>query len=75
METKRRVILKRRDGMFMNLFFEPVRTVSQAARFNDLESFHSFLHGVYAPSDPSLYYPQMIEITYREVDDLERPEK
>lgn len=67
-ETKTRIIMKRVDGVPVNLHYEPVRSLSAAARFNDIDEYNAFINGYYKPSDDSMYKPQTIRITYEEVD-------
>lgn len=71
-EIHHRFILKRIDGRYVDFFFVPVKHITQAARFTDLDAFNQFITGYYAPSDPTRYKAQMIEIVYREVEDIER---
>lgn len=66
MEAKRRFVIKRVDGKYMNFKFEPV-SMPSAARFSSIEDYHAFMCSYYAPDNPSLYVPQEIEITYQEV--------
>lgn len=65
-ETKLRVILKRIDGVPVNIRYEPVKSLSQAVRFHNLDEVTAFLTGYYKPTDASLYKPQYIKITYEE---------
>jgi hypothetical protein len=64
METKRRIIIQRIDGEFVNLHFQPVKTISAAARFNNIDEYDQFMNGFYGPHDPSLYRPATLKITY-----------
>lgn len=74
METKIRYALRRIDGAYCNLHYEPVKDLTRAARWTDIDSFEQFIKGYYKPPDASIYYPQMIEITYRELENDEREE-
>lgn len=67
MEIKRRYIIMRIDGVPVNLKYEPVKSLSSAARFGDLDEYNAFITGFYKPIDASQYKPQEIEIIYREV--------
>ena len=67
MEVKRRIIIKHIDGTPVNLRYEPVKSLSAAARFPTIEDYNAFITGYYKPVDASKYKPQVIEITYREV--------
>jgi len=69
MEVKRRIIIKRTDGVPVNLHYEPVKTISAAGRFNDIEAYNTFIHGYYGPTNTELYKPQKIKITYEEEED------
>ena len=68
MEVKRRIIMKHIDGTPVNIRYEPVDSLSRAARFPTIEDYHSFVTGYYKPLDASKYVPQEIEIIYREVE-------
>jgi hypothetical protein len=67
METVRRIIIKHIDGHPVNLRYEPVQSLSRAARFPTIEDYQTFITGHYKPPDTSKYEPKTIEITYREV--------
>lgn len=69
METKRRIIIKRIDGVPVNLKFEPVKSLSAAARFNDIDEYNDFINGYYRPSNADMYKPHKIRITYEEEED------
>ncbi|MFD0673958.1 hypothetical protein [Cohnella sp. GCM10027633] len=69
MEIKRRIIIKHIDGTPVNLRYEPVRSLSTAARFNDIEEYNAFITGYYKPLDATQYKPQPIKITYEVIDD------
>ncbi|MBB6731917.1 hypothetical protein [Cohnella zeiphila] len=71
MENKRRIILQRVDGAFVNLKLEPVNNPSAAARFNDISAYESFIYGFYGPSDPSMYKPVYLSITYEVIGDVQ----
>ena len=64
METKQRIIITRVDGVPVNLRFEPVKSLSQAARFHDIDEYESFMNGYYKPDKPELYKPGKLRITY-----------
>lgn len=66
METFTRYIVKRKDGAYINLRWESVKSLRAAARFENPEDFERFLTGYYAPADPSQYYLQAITIIYQE---------
>lgn len=68
METKTRIIMKRIDGVPVNLRYEPVKSLAAAARFHDVEEYDAFISGYYGPPDMALYKPQPIRITYEEVE-------
>lgn len=68
-EVKKRFVLRRIDGVYVNLRYEPVKSLSKAARFMDVEEYERFITGYYKPSDPSLYKLQAIRITYQEDDE------
>jgi hypothetical protein len=69
MESKVRVVIRRTDGVYVNLKFEPVKNLSGAARFYDIDEYEHFMQGHYKPPDASLYKPQRIKITYEEVNE------
>jgi len=69
MEVKRRIIMKRIDGVPVNLHYSPVESLSAAARFKNIEEYNNFINGYYKPSDASQYKPQKIRITYEEEED------
>lgn len=75
METVRRIIIKRTDGAYCNLKFEPVKSMRAAARFHDVEDYEGFMAGYYKPPNPDDYTPQEIEITYREVEQYVQKER
>lgn len=66
MEIVRRHILKRIDGVPVNIHFEPVKSISKALRVDE-DLFHTLMTGHYKPDNPKDFYMQEIEITYREV--------
>lgn len=68
MEVKRRIIIKRIDGVPVNARYEPVKSLSQAARFNDIDEYNAFITGFYKPTDATQFFPQEIEISYREIE-------
>lgn len=61
--------MKRRDGVPVNIKYEPAKSLSQAARFRDMDEYTAFITGYYKPPDASLYMPQWIEISYMEVEE------
>lgn len=67
MEIKHRIIMKHIDGYPVNIRYEPVDSLSKAARFPTIEDYERFINGYYKPPDASQYVPQVIEISYREV--------
>ena len=67
MEIKRRIIMKHISGVPVNNRYEPVESLSRAARFPTIEDYQRFITGYYKPVDDSQFIPQEIEITYREV--------
>lgn len=69
METALRIIVKRNDNVFVNLRYEPVDSIRKAARFTCMEDYNTFLTGHYAPKNPEIYSPQLLKITYEEVND------
>jgi hypothetical protein len=69
MEMVRKIILKRVDGAYCDVWFKPVKSIRAAARFNDMDEYNSFLTGHYRPNNPELYKPQYIKVTYEEVDE------
>jgi hypothetical protein len=71
MESKIRIALRRTDGAYVNLHYEPVKSLSRAARFTDIEEYRAFLSGYYKPPDAALYVPQFFKITYEEVSEDE----
>ena len=68
-EIKIRVIMKHIDGHPVNNRYEPVKSLSAAARFPTIEDYQTFITGHYRPPDASQYEPKMIEITYRELEE------
>ena len=72
MEIKRRIIMKHIDGYPVNVRYKPVDSLSVAARFNNIEEYNAFITGYYKPVDASQFVPQLIEITYREVNESEQ---
>jgi hypothetical protein len=74
MEIVRRHILKRKDGVPVNLHFEPVKSISKALRV-DADLFHTLMNGHFKPANPEDYYMQEIEIQYREVYENERDDE
>jgi hypothetical protein len=66
MEVVRRHILKRVDGVPVNVRFEPVHSISRALRV-DKELFDTLMNGHFKPDRPEDYYMQEIEISYKEV--------
>lgn len=68
-EVKHRIILMRTDGTPLNIKYEPVKSLSAAARFTGIEDFNDFITGYYKPPDASLYMPRKIRITYEEEDE------
>lgn len=71
MENVTKVIVKRSDGAFVDLHYQPVTSIRKAARFNTIEDYNTFLTGHYAPKNPEDYKPQLISITYEECLDAE----
>ena len=71
METALRIIVKRNDGVYVNLHYEPVKTLRTAARFTCMEDYNTFLTGHYAPKNPEIYSPQFLRITYEECENDE----
>lgn len=71
MESKVRYALRRIDGVYVNIKYEPVRDLSRAARFVDIEDYEQFINGYYKPPDASQYVPQKIRISYEEVTECE----
>lgn len=69
METITKVIVKRIDGAFVDLHYQPVTSIRKAARFNSIEDYNTFLTGHYAPKNPNDFKPQVIQITYQEVEE------
>lgn len=67
MEIKERIVIRRLDGIYVNLKYEPVKDLSRAARFMDVEEYEHFINGYYKPPDKSMYKPQKIRIQYEEV--------
>lgn len=74
MEVVRRHILKRVDGVPVNVRFEPVHSISRALRV-DKELFYTLMNGHFKPDRPEDYYMQEIEISYREVEPVERQDE
>lgn len=72
METFTRYIIKRTDGAYINLRWDPVKSIRAAARFETVEDFERFLNSFYAPADPSIYYAQPITIIYQEEDHVQK---
>jgi len=68
-EVKHRIIVVRTDGVPVNLHYEPVKTISAAARFNDMEGYETFMTGHFKPPDRSIYEPKRLRITYELEDD------
>jgi hypothetical protein len=68
MEVYNHIIIKRSDGVPVNLHYEPVQKLRRAARFNAIEDYERFITGYYKPPDAALYKPQLIRITYEELD-------
>ena len=66
-EYKIRVVMRRTDGVYVNIKYEPVEDLSRAARFMDMEEYEHFINGYYKPPDKSMYMPQKIRIQYEEV--------
>ena len=66
-ESKIRVVIRRTDGVYVNLKYEPVKDLSRAARFMDIDEYEHFINGYYKPPDKSMYKPQKIRIQYEEV--------
>lgn len=71
-ESKIRVVIRRTDGVYVNIKYEPVKDLSRAARFMDIEDYETFINGYYKPPDASQYMAQKIKITYEEVTEDER---
>lgn len=71
MEVKRRIIMKRVDGVPVNLHYEPVKSISAAARFHDIDEYNNFINGYYRPANAEMYKPQAIQITYEELEEEE----
>jgi hypothetical protein len=69
MEIKERIVIRRTDGVYVNLKYEPVKDLSRATRFVDIEEYNNFITGYYKPPDASQYKPQTIRITYEEVNE------
>ena len=67
MEIKTRIIMKHIDGYPVNNRYEPVDSLSKAARFPTIEAYQTFITGYYKPIDPSKYVPVTLKITYEEV--------
>lgn len=67
MEEYQHIIIKRLDGVPVNLRFETVQILRRAARFNDMDGYEAFMQGYYKPTDAALYRPQLIKISYEEV--------
>lgn len=68
MEIKRRIIMKHISGVPVNNRYEPVESLSRAARFPTIEDYQRFIEGYYKPVDASQFVPVEIEISYREVE-------
>lgn len=71
MENVTKVIVKRSDGVYVDLHYRPVASLRTAARFNTMEDYNTFLTGHFAPKNPEDYKPQLISITYEELSDSE----
>lgn len=71
MEVVRRHILKRIDGVPVDIRYNPVREISRAVRLTP-ELFEQLMTGHFKPEDREQYYLQEIEVTYREVTEDER---
>lgn len=67
MEIYNHIIIKRVDGVPVNLHYEPVKSLRSAGRWNTIEDYEAFISGYYKPADAALYRPQLIKITYEEV--------
>jgi hypothetical protein len=67
MENVTKVIVKRIDGVYVDLHYQPVKSLRTAARFNTIEEYNTFLTGHFAPKNPDDYKPQLISITYQEL--------
>jgi hypothetical protein len=72
MEVKYRIIMKHISGKPVNNRYEPVESLSRAARFPTIEDYHAFITGHYKPADATQYMPQTIKITFEEVNEDER---
>lgn len=66
MEIVKRFVIRRADGAYVDIKFDTVKTMRQAARFGTIEEYNTFMNGYYRPADPDKYYPQPITVTYEE---------
>ena len=66
MEIVQSYAVRRKDGAYVNIHWEPVKSVVYALRDRSPEALNSILHGHYRPSNPQDYYLQPITITYQE---------
>jgi len=66
MEIVKKFVIRRADGAYVDIKFERVKTIRQAARFSTIEEYDKFMNGYYRPADPDKYYPQAITVTYEE---------
>lgn len=71
MEIVTKVIVMRLDGAYVDLHYQPVKSIRSAARFNNLEEYTAFITGHFAPKNPENYRPQLMKITYEEMESNE----
>lgn len=67
MEIVQRHVLRRKDGAYMNIWFEPVKSFSRAVRLDE-DGFHTLMTGRFKPDNPEDYYLQPIQITYEVIE-------
>lgn len=68
METVHAYAVRHKDGAYVNIRWEPVKSIKYALRAGNPEDLNTILNGHYKPEHPEDYYLQPIEISYKEVE-------